>query len=94
MPVPDTTLHGFEDIQPYLYWSCAGSSIVGACSGVASPPLVGPASAAFQWNFSFGNGFQGTTRVRGGPMYAMVYYANPPSSPCKPPKPGAPPTCT
>ena len=38
VPVPDTTLHGFQDIQPYLYWSCAGSSIVGSCSGVASAP--------------------------------------------------------
>lgn len=99
VPVPDTTLHGFEDIQPYLYWSCAGSSIVGSCSGVASAPPGGPASAAFQWNFSFGNGFQGTTRVSGGQMYAMVYYPNasptkPPKPPCKPPKPGAPSTCT
>ena len=102
VPVPDTTLNGFEDIQPYLYWSCAGPSIVGSCSGVASAPPGGRASAAFQWNFSFGNGFQGTTRISGGQMYTMVYYPNaaptkppkPPKPPCKPPKPGAPPTCT
>jgi hypothetical protein len=98
VPVPDTTVHGFDDIQPYLYWSCAGPSIIGSCSGVASAPPGGPASAAFQWNFSFGNGFQGTTRVSGGQMYAMVYYPNPaptkpPKPPCKPPKPGAPSTC-
>ena len=100
VPVPDTTLHGFQDIQPYLYWSCAGLSIVGSCSGVASAPPTGPPSKAFQWNFSFGNGFQGTTHVD-GQMYAMVYYPNaptpppkPPKPPCKPPKPGAPPTCT
>jgi hypothetical protein len=100
VPVPDTTLHGFQDIQPYLYWSCAGSSIIGSCSGVASAPPGGPPSAAFQWNFSFGNGFQGTTHVD-GQMYAMVYYPNaptappkPPKPPCKPAKPGAPRTCT
>jgi hypothetical protein len=103
VPVPDTTLRGFEDTQPYLYWSCAGSSIVRSCRGVASEPPGGPASAAFQWNFSFGNGFQGTTRVRGGQMYAMVYYVNGPTPPtkpptpptprCKPPKPGQPSNC-
>jgi hypothetical protein len=100
VPVPNTTVHGFEDIQPYLYWSCAGSSIIGSCSGVASEPPGGPASAAFQWNFSFGNGFQGTTRVSGGQMYAMVYYPNAPTLPpkppkpqCKPPKTGQPSNC-
>jgi hypothetical protein len=66
---------------------------------VASAPPGGPASAAFQWNFSFGNGFQGTTRISGGQMYTMVYYPNaaptkPPKPPCKPPNPGAPSTCT
>jgi len=67
---------------------------------VASAPPTGPPSKAYQWNFSFGNGFQGTTHVD-GQMYAMVYYPNaptpppkPPKPPCKPPKPGAPPTCT
>jgi hypothetical protein len=89
VPVPDTTQHGFEDIQPYLYWSCAGASIVGSCSGVASEPPGGAASAAFQWNFSFGNGFQGTTHV-GGQMYVIAYYPNPPA-PTKPPKPGCTP---
>jgi hypothetical protein len=98
VPVPDTTLRGFEDIQPYLYWSCAGGSIVGSCSGVASPG-PGPPSKAFQWNFSFGNGFQGTTHV-GGQMYAMVYYPNlapppkPPKPNCTPPKPGQASNCT
>jgi hypothetical protein len=101
VPVPDTNLHGFQDIQPYLYWSCAGLSVLGPCSGVASEPPGGPASAAFQWSYSFGNGFLGTTHVS-GQMYAMVYYPNaPPPTPttlpkpsCKPPKPGAPSTCT
>jgi hypothetical protein len=98
VPVPDTTLRGFEDIQPYLYWSCAGRSIVESCSGVASPG-PGPPSKAFQWNFSFGNGFQGTTHV-GGQMYAMVYYPNlapppkPPKPNCTPPKPGQASNCT
>lgn len=90
VPVPDTTLHGFDDVQPYLYWSCAGVSITGYCSGAPS--------TGYQWSFSMGNGFQGTDLLS-KELYVMVYYLNPapgkpPPPTCKPAKPGTPSTCT
>jgi hypothetical protein len=56
----------FYNVQPYLYWSCAGQAASSACQP------DGPA-AGFEWNFSFGNGFQGTNLV-GNDLYVMVYY--------------------
>ena len=89
VPVPDTERRGISDIQPYLYWSCAGASIVGVCHGQ-------PASD-YQWSFSMGNGFEGTDLLS-KELYVMVYYPNPPAitepkPTCKPPKPGSPSTC-
>lgn len=91
---PATRLDGFQNIQPYLYWSCAGSNIQGACTGA---PAKG-----FQWSFSFENGFQGTDRTQ-NELYVIVYYpaatpspARPaprPPSPCPPQLPGKPSTC-
>jgi hypothetical protein len=46
----------FYNVQPYLYWACAGQSASSACQP------NGPADG-FEWNFSFGNGFQGTNLV-------------------------------
>jgi len=66
--VPDppwANQHGFGDIQPYLYWSCAGASTLGKCKGA---PTKGQ-----QWSFSFGNGFQGTD-LTGNYLYVMVYF--------------------
>ena len=56
----------FYNVQAYLYWACAGPSASSACQP------DGPA-AGFAWNFSFGNGFQGTNLV-GNDLYVMVYY--------------------
>ena len=42
-----------NDIQPYLYWTCQGTTIQGPCQ------TPGPAPG-FEWSFSFGNGFLGT----------------------------------
>ena len=56
----------FCNVQPYLYWACAGQSASSACQP------SGPADG-FEWNFSFGNGFQGTNLVGNCP-YVMVYY--------------------
>jgi hypothetical protein len=57
----------FYDVQPYLYWSCEAETVRSSCQS------NGPA-ARFEWNFSFGNGFEGTNLV-GNDLYVMVYYA-------------------
>ena len=62
---PDITLGPFHNIQPYLYWACAGNTSQTRCSGE-------PAARGFEWSFSFGNGFQGTD-VIGNTLYVMVY---------------------
>ena len=58
----------FYNMQPYLYWACAGESASSPCRS------NGPAEG-FEWNFSLGNGFQGTNLV-GNDLYVMVYYAD------------------
>jgi len=65
---PDTSLRGFDDLQPYLYWSCPAQRPVGPCRGAPSP--------GFAWSFSFGNGFQGTDLTQNN-LYVMVYYPSP-----------------
>jgi hypothetical protein len=62
---PNTELHGFHDVQPYLYWSCQAKAIPGPCKGAPA--------AGFAWSFSFGNGFQGTD-LTGNELYAAVYH--------------------
>lgn len=64
--VPDVTVGPMHDIQPYLYWACEAESAASACQD------NGPAEG-FEWNFSFGNGFEGTNLV-GNNLYVMVYY--------------------
>jgi len=56
----------FDHVQPYLYWACAGPS-------PSSPCLPNGPADGFAWNFSFGNGFQGTNLVANH-LYVMVYY--------------------
>jgi hypothetical protein len=87
---PDTTLGDFQDIQPYLYWSCAAQRVKSPCKGLPAP--------GFGWSFSFGNGFQGTDVMK-NELYATAYYpggrpTKPPPPPCKPQQPGKPVTCT
>jgi len=93
VPVPNTNLHGFRDIQPYLYWSCAGATVEGPCHGVPNPNNQ-------QWSFSFGNGYLGTDVLQNS-LYVMVYYPNrvplppaPVKGGCPPHKPGTPITCS
>jgi hypothetical protein len=66
----------FYDLQPYLYWACAGQPGSPACRP------NGPAEG-FEWNFSFGNGFQGTNLDQND-LYVMVYY---PDASAEPPPP-------
>jgi hypothetical protein len=66
IPPSETKVGPFYNVQPYLYWACSGDS--------ASLPCRpnGPADG-FEWNFSLGNGFQGTNLV-GNNLFVMVYY--------------------
>jgi hypothetical protein len=69
---PDINIHGFHNLQPYLYWSCTlADNSLNLCQD--SPPADG-----FEWSFSFGNGFQGTDVV-GNTLYVMVYYPETPA---------------
>jgi len=56
----------FVNVQPYLYWACSGDSASSPCKP------EGPADG-FEWNFSLGNGFQGTNLV-GNNLFVMVYF--------------------
>jgi len=89
VPTPTVTVAGFQHLQPYLYWSCAGPSLERGCAGAPK--------AKMQWSFSFGAGYQGTDETRNR-LYAMVYYPAPAPrrqpSRCPPQKPGKPITCT
>ena len=61
-----TQVGPFYNLQPYLYWACAEESASSVCR------TTGPADG-FEWNFSFGNGFQGTNLVANN-LFVMVYY--------------------
>jgi hypothetical protein len=92
VPTPRVTLAGFDDVQPYLYWSCAGAGVDGPCAGAPK--------SGMQWSFSLGNGFQGTD-LTGNRLYVEVYYPNASPSPtpghgktpCGTQQPGKPITC-
>jgi hypothetical protein len=56
----------FINVQPYLYWACPGDTVKAPCQA------NGPADG-FEWNFSLGNGFQGTNLV-GNNLFVMVYF--------------------
>jgi hypothetical protein len=64
--VPDLKVGPFHDIQPYLYWACEAETATSRCQS------QGPAGG-FEWNFSFGNGFEGTN-LEGNDLYVIVYY--------------------
>ena len=75
VPTPKVKVGPFNNVQPYLYWSCsaaAGSQVL--CQSAGPAP-------GFGWSFSFGNGFEGTDLVQNN-LYVMVYYPDsPPSAP-------------
>jgi hypothetical protein len=64
--VPDVKVGPFHNIQPYLYWACEAETAISPCQ------INGPANG-FEWNFSFGNGFEGTNLL-GNNLYVIVYY--------------------
>ncbi len=76
IPPSQVKVGPFTNLQPYLYWACAGDSPSSPCQ--ASGPAEG-----FEWNFSFGNGFQGTNLV-GNNLFVMVYYPDASATPSAP----------
>ena len=64
---PDIAVGPFNNIQPYLYWSCEGAS-----NSRAPCFADGPANN-FEYSFSFGNGFEGTD-ILTNDLYVMVYF--------------------
>jgi uncharacterized protein (TIGR03437 family) len=70
VPAPDIAVGPFNNIQPYLYWSCGAAAIQDACG---TPPATG-----FQWSFSFGNGFLGTDVLQND-LYVTAYFVGTPS---------------
>ena len=89
VPTPDTSLGGFHNIQPYLYWSCAGQHVQRDCSGSPAP--------GFGWSFSFNNGFTDTT-VKADDLYVTAYYPGQSKATttmpiCTPPTAGKPNAC-
>jgi len=63
---PDIAVGPFNNIQPYLYWSCQAATIQDACQP------NGPATG-FEWSFSFGNGFLGTDILE-NEFYVTAYF--------------------
>jgi hypothetical protein len=63
---PDIKVGPFHNIQPYLYWACEAETAISVCQA------NGPADG-FEWNFSFGNGFEGTNLLAND-LYVIVYY--------------------
>jgi uncharacterized protein (TIGR03437 family) len=72
VPSPDIAIGPFNDIQPYLYWSCQAAALQDACQA------DGPASG-FEWCFSFGNGFLGTDILQ-NEFYLTAYFVGPAST--------------
>ena len=69
---PDIAVGPFLHLWPYSYWSCQGPTIQSACEayGPSGPSVIPP---TFEWGFSFGDGYLGTSSV---PAYHFVtaYY--------------------
>ena len=69
---PNISVGPFNNLQPYLYWSCVGNTIQDACQS------AGPA-ANFEESYSFGAGFQGTDLLAND-LYVTAYFVGPPAS--------------
>ena len=63
---PDISVGPFNNLQPYLYWSCVGATIPSACEA------AGPA-ANFEESYSFGSGFQGTDLLA-NTLFVTAYF--------------------
>ena len=68
-PAPDVTVGPFQNLQPYLYWSCLGQTVQSPCE--SQGPIVNQ-----EWSYSFGSGFEGTD-ILVNSLYATAYYVGP-----------------
>jgi len=66
---PDISVGPFNNIQPYLYWSCEGAP------NSRAPCFVDGPANGFEYSFSFGSGFEGTD-ILANDLYVMVYFAD------------------
>lgn len=64
---PDRAFQSLRNLRPNLYWSCQASQGDRRLCGDESP------RKHYQWSFSFGNGFTGTT-LEANRLYVMVYH--------------------
>lgn len=63
---PNISVGPFNNLQPYLYWSCVGNTLQDACQS------AGPA-ANFEESYSFGAGFQGTDLLA-NTLFVTAYF--------------------
>ena len=68
---PTSPWAAFNNVQPYIYWSCQAPTIQSPCQPLTNGPATG-----FEWCFSFGNGFLGTD-VFGDDYYVTAYFVGP-----------------
>lgn len=66
---PDIALGRFNNVHPYLYWSCEAATIQDPCQSTGPAP-------GFEWSFSFGDGFLGTD-ILANDLYVTAYYVVP-----------------
>ena len=64
--VPDIAVGPFQNIQPYLYWTCQGAAVQSPCSTDQPAPN-------FEWSYSFGSGFQGTDLLANS-LFVTAYF--------------------
>jgi hypothetical protein len=69
---PNIAVGPFNNLQPYLYWSCEAATIQDVCQ------TQGPATG-FEWTFSFGNGFLGTD-ILANEFYVTAYFIGAPTA--------------
>ena len=63
---PNISVGPFNNLRPYLYWSCVGNTIQDSCQS------AGPA-ANFEESYSFGAGFQGTDLLA-NTLFVTAYF--------------------
>jgi hypothetical protein len=63
---PAIAVGPFQQLQPYLYWSCQGDTAQATCAPTGPVPNQ-------EWSFSFGNGFTGTD-ILPNALYVTAYF--------------------